>query len=35
MQGFYLTSAGTVFSVHRVLDKLLLTLTYSTAQSLS
>ena len=35
MQEFDTTGAGTVASVHRVLDKVLLTLTYSMAKSLS
>ena len=35
MQGFDTTGAGNVASVHRGLDKLLLTLTYSMARSLS
>jgi hypothetical protein len=35
MQGFDPILAGTVVSVHRVLEKVLLTLTYSMAQRLS
>ena len=35
MQGFDTTGAEIVASIHRLLDKVLLTLTYSMAQSIS